>query len=141
MTIVKNLMEKPSFFIMDFEGSFEVLLCRLYFWSIYFWQWNYGPFNFFWNFHGNAFCFFIFSKWKKYYNLTFDDTFKIYCCALCQSKFKHHKWALFTERWMWHYVFFDFRFLVYVYFNEAFLKNFMKKLSFFNTNSKIHFKM
>ena len=37
--------------------------------------------------------------------------------------------------------FFDFRFLVYVYFNEAFLKNFMKKLSLFNTNSKIHFKM
>ena len=26
MTIVKNLMDKLSFFIMDFEGSYEVLL-------------------------------------------------------------------------------------------------------------------
>ena len=26
MIIVKNLMEKPSFFIMDFDGSYEVLL-------------------------------------------------------------------------------------------------------------------
>ena len=25
MTIVKNIMEKPSFFIMDFEGSYEAL--------------------------------------------------------------------------------------------------------------------
>ena len=30
MTIIKNLMEKPSFFIMDFEGSYEVLK---YLWS------------------------------------------------------------------------------------------------------------
>ena len=25
----------------------------------------------------------FFSKWKKHYNLPFDDTFKMYCCALC----------------------------------------------------------
>ena len=79
MTIVKNLLEKPSFFIMDFESSYEVLLRDKYFWSTYFWQWNDDPFNFFWNFHWNLFCFFIFSKWKRYYNLTFDDAFKIYC--------------------------------------------------------------
>ena len=77
VTFVKNLMKKPSFFIMDFEGSNEVLLPHKYFWSIYFLRWNDGPFKIFWNFHGNAFCYFIFSKWKLYSNLTFHDTFKI----------------------------------------------------------------
>ena len=28
----------------------------------------------------------FFLKWKKYYNFTFDDTFKMYCCALCQGE-------------------------------------------------------
>ena len=62
MDIVKNVMELPSSFKMDFEDSYEVLLRHKYFWSTYFWQWNDGPFKIFWNFHGNAFCFFIFSK-------------------------------------------------------------------------------
>ena len=35
-TIVKNLIEKPLFFIMDFQGSYEVLLLHNYFWSTYF---------------------------------------------------------------------------------------------------------
>ena len=39
-------------------------------------------FWFFWNLHGYGSCFLIFSKWKEYYNLPFDDAFKIYCCAL-----------------------------------------------------------
>ena len=55
MTIVKNL-------IMNLEDSHEVLLRHKYFWSIYFWQWNGGPFIFLKNLHGNAFCFFIFSN-------------------------------------------------------------------------------
>ena len=39
MTIVKNLMEKPSYFKIDFEGSDEVLLRRSYFLSaIFYWQ-------------------------------------------------------------------------------------------------------
>ena len=46
-------------------------------------QWNDDPFEIFWNFHGNVFCFFIFSRWKKHYNLTFDDRFKMCCCTLC----------------------------------------------------------
>ena len=62
---------------MDFEGSYEALLRHKYFWSTYFWQQNDGPFNIFSNFHGNAFCFFNFSEVKKYYNLTFDDAFKM----------------------------------------------------------------
>ena len=40
------------------------------------------PLIFFFDFHGYAFWFFIFSKWKKHDNLPFDDTFKMYCCAL-----------------------------------------------------------
>ena len=36
-------------------------------------------FGIFWNFYGNTFCFFIFFKRKKNYNLTFDDTSK---CAV-----------------------------------------------------------
>ena len=82
MTIVKNNMGKPSFFIMNFVGSYEVLLRQKYFWYTYFWPWNNGPLKKFWKFHGNAFRFFIFTKWKKYYNLTFDETFIMYCCAL-----------------------------------------------------------
>ena len=31
MTIVKNFMEKPYFFIIDFEGSYEALLPHKYF--------------------------------------------------------------------------------------------------------------
>ena len=66
MTIVKNLMEKPSFFIMDFEGSYEVLLRHKCFWSTHFWQWNDGLFKISRNLHENVFCFFTFSKWKKH---------------------------------------------------------------------------
>ena len=55
-----KLMEKPSFFIIDFEGSNEALLRQKYFRSTYFWQWIDGPIKIFWNFHGDAFCFFIF---------------------------------------------------------------------------------
>ena len=56
-TIAKNYMEKPSFFIIDFEGSNEVLLCHKYFWSTYFWQWNDSFFKNVWNFQVNVFCF------------------------------------------------------------------------------------
>ena len=41
-----------------------------------------GPYKFLWNLHRSAFCFFIFSKWKEHCNLPFNDTFKMYCCAL-----------------------------------------------------------
>ena len=40
LAFAKNLMELLSFFEMDFEGSYEVLLRHKYFWSAYFWQWN-----------------------------------------------------------------------------------------------------
>ena len=45
--------------------------------------------------------------------------------------------------WAVEYTISLFLFLIYVYFNEAFVKNFMKRLSFFNTNSQnsFHFKI
>ena len=70
MATLKNLIEKAYFFKMVFEGSYEVLIRHKYFWSTYFLQWNEDPFKFFSNFHGNAFSFFNFSEWKKYYKLT-----------------------------------------------------------------------
>ena len=36
MTNVKNLFLKPSFFKIDFDGSYEVLLRHKYFWFTYF---------------------------------------------------------------------------------------------------------
>ena len=74
MSIVKNLMEKPSFFIMHFEGSYEVLLHHKFFWSTHFWQWNDRPFKNFFEIFTEIHP--IFLKWKKYYNPIFDDTFK-----------------------------------------------------------------
>ena len=48
MTIVKNLIEKPSVFIMDFEDSYEVLLIKSQIVLIYtFLQLNDGPFEIF----------------------------------------------------------------------------------------------
>ena len=79
---LKWLSSKPYFVKMNFEDAYEVLIYQKYFLSLLFCQWNDGSFKKFWNFHGNAFCFFIFSKWMKYYNLTLDDTFKILYCTV-----------------------------------------------------------
>ena len=45
MTIVKNNTEKPSFFIMDFVGSCEVLLRQKYFWYTYILTMKQRPFK------------------------------------------------------------------------------------------------
>ena len=137
VTIVKNV-------IMAFEGSYEVLLRHKYFWSTHFWEWNGSPLKDFWNFHGNAFCFSIFSKWKKYFKLLFKNTFKMYCCALLSSKFNLHKQAIFKLRAVEYAV--SFFSIFFVYFNKAFDKN-LKKLSFFKTNvynssqGKVYYRM
>ena len=75
---ISNLLDfESSYKEWELLGSYKILLRYKYIWSKSFWQWNDGHFEFFWNLHGNAFCFFIFSKWKKYCNLTFNDTFEI----------------------------------------------------------------
>ena len=80
--------------------------------------------------HRNAFCFFTFSKWWKYCNLLDDDTLKTYCCASCHVNLKQ---AVFKLQAIEYPILF-FLFLIYVCCNENFVKNFMKKLSIFNTN-------
>ena len=47
ITIFRNLMERPSSIIMDFENSYEVILRHNYFWSTNFRQWNGNPFKIF----------------------------------------------------------------------------------------------
>ena len=100
MTIVKNL-------IMDFEGSNEFLLCHKYFWSTHFWQWNAGPFKTFWNLHGNASCFFIFSKWNITTSLLMIHL-KCTVAHYANLKFKDLKQAIFKLRaihWICYFVF------------------------------------
>ena len=91
--------KKPSFFITDFEGTYEVLLRHKYFWSAHLYMTAFLIFFFLiWTVNWNLFLWF-FKKWKKYYyNLTFDDTLKMYCCALCWSKSKLNKQTLFKSR-------------------------------------------
>ena len=135
MTIVENSMENPSFFRMDFEGSYEVLLRHIYFWSTHFWQWNNCLLKILGNLHRDTFSFFIFSKWKKYYNHTFDDMFKMCCCTLCSPKFKLQKQAVFKSRTVeYAIVFFDFLFMFILTRLFSKKKKKKEKLSFFNTN-------
>ena len=131
MAIVKNRMEKPFFFIMDFEGSYRVLLRHKYFWSTCFWQWKEDPFKSFWNFHKNAFCSFSFLNESK---ITFSVLMIRLKCTVVHyanlnSSSINNPYLRAVE-----YASFFFRFLIYVYFNEAFVKSVMKKLSFFNAN-------
>ena len=58
-------------------------------------QWNGGPLKNFLILHGNAFSLFIFIKWKNYFNLPFNDTYKMCCCHLFYSKLKLRKTAVF----------------------------------------------
>ena len=86
-----------------------------------------------WNLHRNAFSLFIFSKWKKYHNLTFEDTFKmsfVNYSNLNSSSIKKP----FLNHGPLNVIFCFSRLLIYVCFIETFVKDFMKKLSFFNIN-------
>ena len=69
---------------MDVEGSYEVLLRLKYLWSTSIFENETTAllkhFEICTEMH---FVSLSFIKWKKYYNFTFDDAFKMYCCALC----------------------------------------------------------
>ena len=62
--------------ILVSKGSYEVLVRQKHFWSTYFWQLNDSSFKISTKIH-------FVSTWKEYYNLTFNNTFNMYCCALC----------------------------------------------------------
>ena len=118
--------------ILNSTNMLKVLLCHKYFWSIHFRQWNDSPFKFFLNLQGNTFCFFTFSKWKKYYNFTFDDIFKMYRCALCSINLNSSSInKSFLNQGPLNIPFHFCRILVYLCLNEAFFKNLKKKTIIF----------
>ena len=88
---------------------------------------------FFWNLHRNAFCFFIFLTDRNITNslLTIHLKCTVVPYANLNSSFLKKPFLNCRPLNM---LFRFFRFLIYVHFNEAFVKNFMKKLSFFNKN-------
>ena len=131
MTIVKRLMEKPSFSIIDFEGSYEVLLGHRYFWSTHFWHWKDG------HFYGTAFYFFLNEKNIATSLLVIRLKCTVVYYANLNSSSINKPYLQAVE----YTISFLFLFLIYVYFNEAFVKNFLKNYYFLIEISKIHLKM
>ena len=130
----KNLMKKWHVFITDIKSSYKFLLSHKDLRSRNFWQWNDGPLNFFAKLNGNAFSLFIFIKWKNHFIFPFTGTYKMYCCHLLYRKLKLRKTAVFTVYGPSKMVFHFFKFFTFSCFRGTFVKNFMKKLSIFNTN-------
>ena len=121
MTIVKNLK-------MNFECSLEVLLRQKYFWSTHLFKWNDSPFKSFQNFHENAFCFFIFLKER---NITTSLLVIHLKCAVMHyanlnlSTISKSFLNYGPLNMLFPFFFFFFRFLIYVCFNEVFVKKFI----------------
>ena len=132
-TFAKNLMKKWYVFITDIKSSYKFLLSHKDLKSRNFWQWNGGPLNFFAKLNGNAFSLFIFIKWKNYFILLFTDTYKTYCCHLLYSKLKLPKTVFSKLQAVENGVSF-FKVFNFSCFRGTFVKNFMEKLSIFDTN-------
>ena len=88
MAIAKNLMEKPSFFIMVFGVFMKFYYVTNIFDPHTFDNKTTALLKLFKISTENGFCFFIFSKWKKYCSLIFNDTLKcavVHYCNLNSS--------------------------------------------------------
>ena len=131
MTVTKILWKNHPFW-----SFYEVLLLHKYFWYIILTMKR----RLIWNFYRKTFCFFIFTKWKKYYKLAFDNTLKMYCCELYWSKFKLHNQAVLNYGPL-DMLFRFFRCLIYVYLASILSKTLSKNHHFLTETSKIHFKM
>ena len=128
MTIIKNLMKKPSF-IINFESSFKVLLCHKYFWSTHFRQWNDSPFKFFffWICREIHFVSLLFLNERNittshlmiYLKCTVVHYANLNSSSINKSFLNHGPLNM-----PFHFC----RILVYLCLNEAFVKNFKKKL-------------
>ena len=79
MTIAKNLMKKNPF-LRWISRVVKFCYVLIVFDIHTFDNETNGLFKIFWNFYENGFCFFIFSRWKKYFNLTLTC-----CCANLNS--------------------------------------------------------
>ena len=120
MTIVKFLMEKPSFLKTDFEGSYEVLLSHKYFWSTHFLHWNDDPYKIFRELH--------------FVSLFFLNERNITTSLLIihlKSTAVHYVNLNSSSINKLNMLFRSFRFLTYVSFNEVFVKKNYEKIIIF----------
>ena len=127
ITIVKNFMEKPSFFIMDFESSNEVLLRHNYFDVQIFDNETTALLNIFEI--CTEMCFvsiFFLNERNITISLLIIATFKEYCFAWYVKLSSRSIIKSFLNYMPPNMLFRFFRFLIYVYFNEAFVKNLSK---------------
>ena len=133
----------PFLFIMDFDGSNEVLLGHKYFWSSNFWQWNDGPFK---NFEISTEIYFVSIFFEDERNITTSLLMILLKCAVVHhanlnSSSTNNLYLRTVEYVISFFFFFFFEIIFCIYFNEAFIKNSMKILSFLIKISKINFKM
>ena len=133
MIVVKYLIEKPSFFIMDFKSSYEDLLRHKYFSLTNFSQSCHNTFKIFWNLYRNALVFLFFLNERNIATLLwmiYSIYIVVHYTNLNLSSIKN----CFLNYEPPNKTFRFFRFLIYVYVNKDFVKSFTKKLSSFNTN-------
>ena len=122
-------MKKLPDFKIDLESTDKVSPLYQHFWSEISWQWNSSPLNFFLNLHGRAFCFLNFVIlvlliFLKCIVVGYSNRNQSFTCRL------------FSNYGPWNMLFHIFRYLIYSVFHEDFVKSFMKKLPFFNSNFK-----
>ena len=96
-------------------------------------------FGIFWNFYGNTFCFFIFFKRKKNYNLTFDDTSK--CAVVRYSNLNSRSINKPYLRAVEYDISFFFDFLFIFIFTRLLQKTLWNNYHFLIQTFKTHFKM
>ena len=137
--MTKNLMQRSSFFIKDFKDFYKIYYVTSFFDRHTLWQWYDGSLKIFQNFHGNAFCFFVFPKWKKYYNFTFDDTLKMYWRTHYANLNSKSINKLYLRPLNMLFRFFLFWFFIYGYFKEVFAL--WKNYHFVIQISRIYFKI
>ena len=85
------------------------------------------------NLHGNGFSLFVFVKPKNHWNMSFHGNYKIYCCILLSWKSKLLQRPFLNNRSS-NMVSQFLRFFTFSCLYSIFVKNFMKKSSFFNMN-------
>ena len=115
---------------MDFEGSHKVLIILIY----KFFTMKWPPFQNFLKFAWKCILFLYFFLNERNIATSFL-MIHLKCTVLHYANLNSSSISkLFLNYRPLNMLFYFSRFLIYVYFNDAFVKNFMKKLSFLNTN-------
>ena len=135
-TLVNIFAKKPLDFKIDFEIIDKVLPLHRYLWSEISRQWNnfLNFFNFL-NLLGRAFCFL--NLWNEG---NIKDSISLillkYIVLVYSNGNESFTGRLFSNYEPLNMLFHFFRYLIYSVFHVAFVKNFMKKLSFFSSDVK-----